>query len=800
MQMAKDTGSSADEAAEALFFITSAGIKGQAAMDVLNASLKASAIGLGDVATVADSATSAMNAYGQENLSATMATDVLTNSVRLGKLSSEELAGSIGQVIPIASNLGVEFHEVGATLAAMSRTGTNAATASMQLKNILISILKPSKEGADQLAAMGLSSQKLRQQIKDEGLLSVLTTLKGRFEENEDAQAKVFGSSRALMGVMDLLGKGFKDTEQIFADMAKSAGVTAEAYDELQNSAEFKLRKSMVQVKETFREVGATLLEALLPAIQSASEFVKNLLERFNGLSDNTKSFLGIVTMLSAALGPLLIVFGSLITSVGTIIGAIKSSTIAMKLLNLAMSANPAVKFATIILSAAAALFKLGKARKAAQMEALNKELNDLSLEEAEKRLESLNQTFETNSKILDENNALSRAHRQFNLINADGEKVRAATLKNSNAEMGKEIELLKEVIKSKKEMAQTDADIAAITTTGTTGGAGGGTSTSGPTPEEIAKQTADALLTTKKKQFDAEIAATKAHYFNLKKLNEGDAEMQKQLEISKGEKLKEITDNYYGDLFTNLEEFFTKRSELQTKIDDAAAVTDEQRKALEIQRTREFYTNLIEQAKAFNLNHSMLTDAMNTKIQEITDSMTEKTTTFASAQENINSVLQGSFSSLGNQIANTFGGSGTIFGAFLSNFLQTATSIMAANLATSSADAVKSGTQTALSFGPASAFVLPALVAGAVGVVSKAFSGIKKFASGGIVSTPTMGLMGEYPGARSNPEVIAPLDKLTGMLGGTQSNVQVGGEFKLRGQDLVVALQRADRNRERIK
>ena len=124
----------------------------------------------------------------------------------------------------------------------------------------------------------------------------------------------------------------------------------------------------------------------------------------------------------------------------------------------------------------------------------------------------------------------------------------------------------------------------------------------------------------------------------------------------------------------------------------------------------------------------------------------------------------------------------------------------MAANLATCSADAVKSGTQTALSFGPASAFVLPALVAGAVGVVSKAFSGIKKFASGGIVSTPTMGLMGEYPGARSNPEVIAPLDKLTGMLGGTQSSVQVGGEFRIKGQDLVVALQRADRNRERIK
>jgi hypothetical protein len=77
----------------------------------------------------------------------------------------------------------------------------------------------------------------------------------------------------------------------------------------------------------------------------------------------------------------------------------------------------------------------------------------------------------------------------------------------------------------------------------------------------------------------------------------------------------------------------------------------------------------------------------------------------------------------------------------------------------------------------------------------------VKKFAKGGIVSTPTLGLMGEYPGARSNPEVIAPLDKLQGMIANTGgSRVEVGGQFTLKGQDLVVALQRADRNRQRIK
>ena len=121
---------------------------------------------------------------------------------------------------------------------------------------------------------------------------------------------------------------------------------------------------------------------------------------------------------------------------------------------------------------------------------------------------------------------------------------------------------------------------------------------------------------------------------------------------------------------------------------------------------------------------------------------------------------------------------------------------------ASATAGAIDSATKTAKGFGPAAAFVLPALIAMAVGVVSSAMKKTKKFAKGGIISAPTMGLMGEYPGARSNPEVVAPLDKLKGLIGNSgnrNQQVNVGGSFELRGQDLVVALERANSNRDRI-
>jgi hypothetical protein len=63
-----------------------------------------------------------------------------------------------------------------------------------------------------------------------------------------------------------------------------------------------------------------------------------------------------------------------------------------------------------------------------------------------------------------------------------------------------------------------------------------------------------------------------------------------------------------------------------------------------------------------------------------------------------------------------------------------------------------------------------------------------KAFANGGIVSGPTMGLIGEYPGAKSNPEVVAPLDKLKDLMGGDG-----GGTFTIKGQDLVLAINRSE-------
>ena len=315
LAMSADFGKSGTEAADALFFITSAGLRGSDAMDVLEASMKASAVGLGETAVVADLATSAMNAYGADVLSAAAATDVMVAAVREGKLEAGELGGAMGMVLPLASAMGVQFHEVGAAFAALSRTGTNAAQAATQIRAIMSSLLQPTKGAEKALAEMGLSAEGLREQLREQGLLATLQTLTEAFDGNDAAAAAVFGNIRALSGVLDLMGANAATTEEIFASMADTAGMTDEAFAIVAETTGFKLERAMANFKNVLIEIG----DILAPTVEAVTDFFSNVMSAMRDLPDGAKSAIVAFAAIAAAIGPILLIAGKLIAAVGAI-------------------------------------------------------------------------------------------------------------------------------------------------------------------------------------------------------------------------------------------------------------------------------------------------------------------------------------------------------------------------------------------------------------------------------------------------------------------------------------------------
>lgn len=313
MDLSGETARAPGELAEALFFVTSAGIKGAEALDVLEMSAKASAVGLGDTATIADLVTSAMNAYGSDTLSAADATDTLTAAVREGKLEPDALAGAMGRVLPMASALGVEFHEVGAGMAAMSRTGTTAREAATQLRSILQGILSPAQGAAEGFAEVGLTAEGLQSQLRDEGLLATLQTLVGAFDGNAAATEAVFGNIRALTGVMDLMGSNAQATEQIFDELTDTVGATDDAFEVMSETAGFKMQQAWVDMQAALVQAG----DVILPVVTGIVEGIGGLASAFGDLPGPAQSaFLGIAGVVAAA-GPLARLGGGIVTTLG---------------------------------------------------------------------------------------------------------------------------------------------------------------------------------------------------------------------------------------------------------------------------------------------------------------------------------------------------------------------------------------------------------------------------------------------------------------------------------------------------
>jgi len=92
------------------------------------------------------------------------------------------------------------------------------------------------------------------------------------------------------------------------------------------------------------------------------------------------------------------------------------------------------------------------------------------------------------------------------------------------------------------------------------------------------------------------------------------------------------------------------------------------------------------------------------------------------------------------------------------------------------------------------------ALVAGSAVINNMLETGpnVTAFADGGIVSGPTLGLMGEYPGASTNPEVIAPLDKLKSLMKPSDSGSGFIASTHVSGRDLAIILNRYNKDNQR--
>jgi TP901 family phage tail tape measure protein len=341
LDLAPAVAKSPKELADALFFVTSAGFRGRAAMDVLTASAKASAAGLGETKVVADAVTSAVNAYGPKVLKAGKATDILTAAVREGKLEAASMSPVLGNLLPTASALKISFEDVAGVMAVMSRTGTNAASGATQINAVMSAMLDTSPKVTNALKSVGLSQAKLRDTAKGPGgLIAVMRLIEDRFGGNVEAMRAVFPNLRAFRGVMNALSQDGKVVDSVMAGVANSTGATGKAFSEVAAGDGFKLQQALQRLKVAGIQLGDTLA----PVVGQIAGHVATLAQKFDGLSDRNKKLVVGAAAVAAALGPVMWLVGTgikLVLGLASAVSVLAKGVVLLSKAALLLAANP---------------------------------------------------------------------------------------------------------------------------------------------------------------------------------------------------------------------------------------------------------------------------------------------------------------------------------------------------------------------------------------------------------------------------------------------------------------------------
>ena len=228
--MALQYGGQSKAQMEAFYQAVSAGFGTlDQASTILDQSNKLAVAGVTDTETALDGLTSALNAYGQGSDQAERFSDVLFTTVKLGKTTVEEYAGSLGRVAPLAAQVGVSFEELSAATAVVTSQGISTSETMSALKQVFANILKPSADAAAAAAEMGIQFDAAALEAK--GLVPFLQEVMVATDGNAAEMGRLFGSVESLVGVLATLAQGGDAVAANMLEMAEAAGATQTAYE-----------------------------------------------------------------------------------------------------------------------------------------------------------------------------------------------------------------------------------------------------------------------------------------------------------------------------------------------------------------------------------------------------------------------------------------------------------------------------------------------------------------------------------------------------------------------------------------
>ncbi|MBU9711059.1 phage tail tape measure protein [Evansella tamaricis] len=310
-----DMGMAFGEYSEAVYQSISAGVEQGEAIEFAGKNAKLAKGGFTDITTAVDLTTTALNAYGLGIEDTDRIHDMLINTQNQGKTTVDELAASMGKVIPTAKANGVSMEQLSTGYAVLTKNGIATAEAGTYM-NAMFGELGKSGTKTDKILRDKLGKSFSELQAEGMDTSEILLFLQGEAEESGLALSDLFGSAEAGRAALTMIGDGGEDFNKILSSMGDSAGSTEEAFNKMNDTTGEKMKQTWVQIQNTL----AGIAEAFLPVFAQIIEVIGKVVEKFSSLSPTFQMVIVIVGAVAAAIGPLIWVVGSLIGAVSKIL------------------------------------------------------------------------------------------------------------------------------------------------------------------------------------------------------------------------------------------------------------------------------------------------------------------------------------------------------------------------------------------------------------------------------------------------------------------------------------------------
>jgi len=271
------------EMAKGMYQVLSASIEPAKAIEFLGTAAKASVAGVTDVFTSVDALTTVINAYGMAAEDATAVSDIMFQTVKRGKLTFGELSSALGTVVPTAAQLGIRFEEIAAGMATLTRQGINVNTVTMQLRQVMMSVLKPTTEA--KVLAKDLGIEFTATALKAKGLSNFLAEITEKTKGNVTIMGEFFGNIRALSAVFGLAGKSAADFADDITRMENSMGSTEIAFQKQMKTLDFWIKTA----QNALEDVKVAFYEGLVGPIREVIGSQKDLDAVFESMTSSAR-------------------------------------------------------------------------------------------------------------------------------------------------------------------------------------------------------------------------------------------------------------------------------------------------------------------------------------------------------------------------------------------------------------------------------------------------------------------------------------------------------------------------------